>query len=200
MKTIWQRVTVGTIMLGLFVSVTAPGTAAPNTVVPGHSVGRVYLGEKFEEAHKALGPAIEGDAAMGHSISTWRSKKRPFHELNVMSSSHAPYPDGRPNTHDRWLIQQVRFTSPWFRTKPGIGTGASLRQVSKAFPRISLVAHTRDPKGSRIDLYDDKNGGIAFEIRRADQKHPAGVCTAILIHVKKMGIRNEYLPFYSSKH
>lgn len=152
-------------------------------IVPGKSIGHITLRENADSVYKALGKPDSGDAAMGKSLSTWYANHNPTgYQTQIFCSRYMGSP--AENTS---RVKQIRVTSPFFKTKEGIGTGAVLAQVQAKFKVIKTASYSN--KKPPYDIYDSKNG-IAFEI--SDKK-----CTAVIIYLPGDRGGINYLPFHS---
>ncbi len=116
----------------------------------------------------------------------------------VSKTSHQP--DGSFNTlsvyatrnfgHDQDAahVTQIRVTSSAFHTASGISTASSLRSIERTFPRAHRVAWYKDsPTYATVDLYDDIEHGIAFEVIRW------GRTLAITVHERNSKVTELYL-------
>jgi len=167
--------------------------AGSNIVVPGKSVGGIYLREPASQATVPLGQPSDGDTAMGRSWGVWVSRNShppKQYALDVLTI--------RDDTGLHEFVEEVRVTSPWFITRQGVSVGSSFATVLKAFPCAQLTDPDTNPKlHQTVALYDDVKHGILFEFEVGKRKcSPSTKCTAILIHPKGRNALDEYMPWY----
>lgn len=155
---------------------------AEELIVPGERIGKTALGTNAEELGKLLGPADESDAAMGKAWLTWYGKKRDEHNNRTELNIYTTYKD---TSMREKTVQQIRVTSSYFRTAEGAGVYRSLEGIRKAFSRVVKVAEYRDD-GQAIDVYDDKDSGIAFEIAKE-------LCVGVIVHGKGKSVVDVYM-------
>lgn len=138
-------------------------------IEPGKYIGNTKVGMPTADIINTLGKPDFGDAAMGKSWSGWYS--------GVDSSKYAAiYSTTGPTGEAAYHVKQVRVNSSSFKTKSGIKVGSLLTSIKKAYPRISRIAVYENPSNhQRIEIYDEKNKGITFEIT-------GKVCTAVAVH------------------
>ena len=174
----------------LAVPLLAPPAPAlnPRLIAPGVGIGHIHLGEDADRATRSLGPQQDGDGAMGHFWGTWysRDKDKRRTELDVYSV--------RVGDGSRTLVEQVRVTSPYFRTAEGVGTVSTLAQIRRAFPALRAVSlHAPSGERSRTVMYDDRMRGIAFEFARSSRHVTSDVrCMAVLVHPRGKSATDEY--------
>jgi hypothetical protein len=154
-------------------------------IVPGKSIGLTSIDEKAKDVNERLGRADEGDAAMGKSINTWKSKDGQ-HSTTIYFTTNMGATDEGPRA------RQIRITSPYFKTADGLGAGSSLSAVLKYFPAAKQTATYSLPgNGGEVIIYDDIRNGIAFEI--------AGeTCIGIAIHKPGEKAFETYLVFFNN--
>jgi hypothetical protein len=169
----------------LIVDTIAGGT--PNSVEanddlllqPGSSAGKIIIGQNAEKVYALLGKADAGDAAMQKSVSIW------YKDHNPKSYATAIYTVRDTGDNPAAGIQQVRVTSPAFKTADAIGVSSSLEEIKKKY-RITKVTDVTD-SGAQLEMYDSL-AGIAFE---TDNK---GICKAVIIHKANESLKTTSLP------
>lgn len=149
-------------------------------IVPGKSIGLTQLGQNAETL-ASLGKSDFSDAAMGKAWATWYSKDGKKHELNIYTT----YKDSEMKEK---VIRQIRITSPEFKTSDKIATGKSLNEIQKSFPKVKL-AGKYNANGKAVQLYDDADSGIAFEIENDS-------CIGIIIHETGKKVTDEYITLH----
>lgn len=148
-------------------------------LIPGISAGQTRLNENADSVYLRLGTPDGGDAAMMKAIAVWHSHHDTTnHSIAVFTSRNPDSPFAR--------VQQIRVTSPVFKTASGIHTTSSLQDIKSYFDVTKTEVYNY--AGVRYGVYDSRQG-IGFEIA------PDSTCTAIIIH--ESGIINvgTYLKF-----
>ena len=156
---------------------------AATLIVPAKSIGHITLRENADSVYKQLGKPDSGDAAMGKSLSTWYANHDPKgYQTQVFCSRYLGSLDENISR-----VKQIRVTSPFFKTKEGIGAGATLAQIQAKFKVVKTALYPN--KKPPYAIYDDKKG-IAFEIS-------GGKCTAVIIYLPGDRGGITYLSFHS---
>ena len=153
-------------------------------VVPGQSLGKARIGDSLAGFTKTIGPADDGNAAMGKSISTWygRDKESKLQVYSVIDFGSA---DEQP------MIKAVRASSTAFRTAEGFGPGSHLRELQANYDLYLVGKYLVSINGiqQNAHVYDDFSAGISFDISLDS------LCTAVTVHPKGDSLANYYLPF-----
>lgn len=166
--------------------------ASNDTIIAGKSIGNVSIDEKMESAGAKLGRPDDGDAAMGKALSIWKSKPSGkgsdtvSHTITIYSTTNFGDKDEAPR------VQNIRITSPFFKTEEGVRCGGTLFFIKMQYPTIKkpIAAYTDKATGEEIAIYDEQKEGIAFEI------NTAGKCIAIGVHKPGKKIIDTYLPMF----
>ena len=148
-------------------------------LLPGISAGKVKLGQDAKEVYAKLGKADAGDASMQKSVSIWYKN----HDQESYSTSIYTVRDTGDNPAAK--IQQVRVTSPEFKTEEGIGVSSTLELIKQKYSVTKLTDIT--DRGRVLVIYDSM-AGIAFE---TDTK---GICEAVIIHRANESLKTTSLP------
>jgi hypothetical protein len=146
---------------------------------PGSSAGKISIGQDAEQVYALLGKADAGDAAMQKSVSIW------YEDHNPNSYATAIYTVRDTGDKPAARIQQVRVTSPAFKTADAIGVSSSLEEIKKKY-KVKKVTDVTD-SGAPLEMYDSM-AGIAFE---TDTK---GICKAVIIHNANEALKTTSLP------
>jgi hypothetical protein len=172
--------------------------AGPHSIIPGLAIGQVSIGQTRESVVQTLGaPQHIGETAMRRQWDGWGAgwscpwtgkPTGPAHELDVYFDGHRPFADRKPNDMAVMLVEQVRTTSPSFRTDRGIHVGSTEAEVTKAYRHLQFGRH-----GTTV-LGDDPSLGITFEL--FEPPKGVGRCVAILVHPRHRSELEEYIPFY----
>ncbi|MCY1485327.1 hypothetical protein D3C87_327320 [compost metagenome] len=149
-------------------------------IIPGKSIGLTQLGQNAETL-LSLGKPDFSDAAMGKAWATWYSKDGQKKELNIYTT----YKDSEMKEK---VIRQIRITSPEFKTSDKIATGKSLKDIQQSFPKVKLIGKY-NANGKAVQLYDDADSGIAFEIEN-------DLCIGIIIHETGKKVTDEYITLH----
>ncbi len=163
-----------------------------DTIAAGKSIGYVFIDEKMELVTAVLGTPDDGDAAMGKALSIWKSKPSGkgadtvSHTITIFSTTNFGDKDEAPR------VQNVRITSPFFKTTEMIKCGSTLAFIKLQYPAVkkAVAAYTDKASGEEITIYDDQKQGISFEI------NPEGKCIGIAIHKPGKKIFDIYLPMF----
>ncbi len=186
---------IGFLVCGLLCAL--PAACAPNTIVQGQSVGHVHLGQNLSVVKHIIGLAPDnGDATSGRQINTWIANGKKGSRLEVITSYYVNYPDGRSNSRNLPLVEQIRITSTWFRTHRNLGVGSTWVKLRREFPQAAQVLYYFNMANQRVIIYDDKISGIAFEVACQNKLPTAETCTAIVVHPKNKNVLHEYMTFY----
>jgi hypothetical protein len=164
------------------------------TIAPGQGIGRIFLGQKLEEVHASIGAPKLSDAAMGgRRWEVWRSG--PAFEGRRQNGSEQLeiyFKPEQPDLGGPSVVQQIRVTSPFFRTLSGISMRSSYSEIITTFPDLRIDEElTYNLNGGRnekeIEMFVDHSRGIGFEFRAGASVDPTatGYCRAI--HVFRPG-------------
>lgn len=144
--------------------------AAAALIVPEKSIGKISLKEDAAEVYKQLGKPDSGDAAMGKSLSTWYASHDPKgYQTQIFCSRNMGNPDENISR-----VKQILVTSPFFKTKEGLGVSSTLKEINTVFKVIKTVSYEK--KKPPYAIYDNEKG-IAFEINNSQK------CLAIIVYL-----------------
>lgn len=151
-------------------------------IVAGKSIGRVSLDENMDSVLVLLGKPDAGNAAMGKSLSTWYANHDPSgHQTTIFAARQM----GMGNEESR--VKQIRVTSPFFKTREGVGVTSSAVQIGQFYHMRPVDSFTE--RGMLYIIYDTDKG-IGFEI---DQHKN---CSAVIVHSASEKAGAVYLPFH----
>ena len=138
---------------------------ADNLVVPGRSVGRVFLGMDRADVWKILGkPGHTATVPHGMSLYGDDTREGRSGDLTILS------------TQDK--VIQFEFDSMKFITPDGLSTASTLTQIHRRYPALTASVYRqvfRKPNGvgvwdrSATCYLDDVDEGVAFTVGVADQ-------------------------------
>ena len=140
-------------------------------IVPGERLGHITFGLNADSVEPLLGMPDVSDAAMGKAWLTWKGK-----ENSSKPSQLQIYTTYKDTSMSVKTVQQIRTTSPFFKTSTGLHVGSTLALLKATFPQLQKTGNYTEG-GLRYQLYDAVAAGIAFEMKE-------GVCTGILVHLK----------------
>lgn len=146
-------------------------------IIPGKSVGTFKLGDSDSLVQQQLGQPDYGDAGMGKAVLLWYTDATTKYPLSIFTSRDM----GNDETA---RIQQIRVTSPTFKTSQSLGVGSTLAEISNQY-QVTPV-ETYEKNGETYSVYES-DAGIAFELGPDDR------CVAIVIHAADADIPT-YLP------
>jgi len=141
-------------------------------IVPGKSLGKIYLGQDMQAVAGILRKPDAGDAAMGKAWGIWYDKDSSTQKETELSI-YSAYKDSNMIAKD---VKQIRTTASNFETADGISVGCSLSGFKSAYPDAELRAqYAVSSSGDTTKLYDSKSQGIGGEFVNNS-------CKAIAIH------------------
>lgn len=97
-------------------------------IIPGESIGKIYLGEPGGRIELLLGKPILGDAAMCKSWARWEGRK-PGKWIEIFESCD-------PHHNMQKTVQQIRISGIPFATKEGISSTSTLKKIQKHYSRL----------------------------------------------------------------
>ncbi len=153
-------------------------------IIPGKSIGQVYLNERGDSIFSKLGKPDTGDAAMGKSVSIYKNKENGS-EFKIYFITNMGEPDEAPRA------KLFHTNSSFFSTENNLRIGSNLEEIKKYFPDLKHLAVITIDKES-LQLYDAVKEGIAFEINSEN------ICKGITLHLGGEVLQPTYLPFYQS--
>ncbi len=159
-------------------------TDSSKLIIPGKSLGNIYLNEPSDSVFSKLGRPNTGDAAMGKSLSIYINKENNT-ELKIFFMANMGDKDEVPRA-------KLFYTnSSFFETKNNISVGNKLEEIKKYFPDVNPIALVTLKKDS-FQIFDSQKEGVSFDL---DNKN---ICRGITIHTAGEKLPATYLPFYDS--
>ncbi|RBL92558.1 hypothetical protein [Chitinophaga flava] len=159
-------------------------------IVPGVSIGMVSINEPAPQLD-VLGKPDGGDAAMMKAWRLWYGRKKD----GSLDSAHVLAVFTAMRTQDTQYVKEIRVTSPEFKTAKGMGAGSTMADIRKAYPGLRLQrVYVSGNKSRRIEVYDDKKLGIAFETNQSRSRRP--VCSMVVVHTPGEAA-GSYLDFHA---
>lgn len=168
-----------------------PVPSKDKLVVPGKQAGEIFLGQDMEEVGKILGKPFDGDAAMGKAWSIWhiQDPKNPVDSGEI--SIYSVYKD---STMSSKVVKQIVVNTGYYATENKLKNNADLKTVLLGFPSLKKVATYINPKKKdTLYVYDDVDGGIAFDVKKSNQQL---FTRAMTVHPKKEPVSNTYLTIH----
>ena len=159
-------------------------TDSSKLIIPGKSLGPIYLMERSDSVFLKLGKPDAGDAAMGKSVSIYKNKDnntdlKIYFVTNMGAQNEAP------------RAKLIHTNSSFFTTENNIKVGSTLEEIKEYFLDIKHIAVVTINKDS-LQLFDAEKEGITFEV---DSKN---ICRGLTVHLVGEGLQPTYLPFYDS--
>lgn len=161
-----------------------PMVDSSKLIIPGKSIGKVYLNERGDSIFSKLGRPDAGDAAMGKSVSVYKRKENGS-EFKIYYVTNMGAPDEAPKA------KLFHTNSSFFATENNISVGSNLEEIKRYFPDVKHLAIITIEKDT-LQLYDSEKEGIAFEINKEN------ICRGITLHAAGEVLQPTYLPFYQS--
>jgi hypothetical protein len=144
---------------------TSMNAHADDSIVPGKSIGHIFIGEKTEEVTKVLGEPDSSDAAMGKATLSWYSKPSKKTADTVVNSIKVFATTNFGAQDEASRVKQIRITSVFFKTPEQVGCGSTIAFIKMQYPLIKKAsASYTDHSGNEVMIYDDTKEGISFEI------------------------------------
>lgn len=154
-------------------------------LVPGQSVGKIYLGDAEPSLDSILGKPQSGDAAMCKSWKRWQWGD-PVHVLEVFESCD-------PKKDMKKTVQQIRFSGIPYETQDHISLKSTFAKIQETFTGLKAVATFKDKTtGKQMIIMDQKQDGIAFVFNSEDNQ-PQGNCQMIIVHQRGQDPISTYL-------
>jgi hypothetical protein len=137
-------------------------------IVPGKSIGEIYINENADSLIKKLGKPDSSDTAMGASFMMWYDKHgKKLHQISIYAHRNMGDKDEAISN-----IKEICVTAPRFKTADYAGAGSALKDVIKLYKLKKHIA-SGDKK---LWLYDNYETGIGFEV------DSTGKCLAVYVH------------------
>ena len=150
-----------------------------DSILPGKSIGDIYIDETSEEVLVKLGKPDSSEAGMNKILLTWFSKPTMKNEDTIVNKLAIFATNKTQQSDGKYWVKKIRITSPLFKTAEKVGCGSTLAYIKLQYPILKKsVSEFTDEQGNDIELYDDVKDGIAFEI--CNNK-----CKAILVHASR---------------
>ena len=153
-------------------------------IIPGKSIGYIYLNEVQDSIISKLGKPDAGDAGMGKSVSIYKNTEN-------NSSFKIYYTTNMGAANEASRAKLFHTNSTFFSTENKIRIGSGLEEIKKYFPQVKHLAVISIEKDT-FQLYDAVEKGIAFEMDKEN------ICRGITLHTAGEVIQPTYLPFYQS--
>ncbi len=153
--------------------------AANSAVVPGRSVGRIWLGAPRAAVIKAMGkPSETARLSNGLRQDSWLGPKIPG-DYHGRRAVHVLYRRNR--------AVQIEFNSPAFVTANGVSMRTSLAELHRKFKNLRPSIRSYAERGYVRYYYDDVQRGIAFQRGGNDllwnlKENPWGTPESIIVH------------------
>ena len=179
---------VGFIFYLLVLCLTGHAQQKEKLIVPGKSIGRVFVGRVSGDVIKRLGEAAEGDAALGREGWIYFSDAKKSERLEIHLH--------RDIEGHRYYVESIGVTSPDFVTQRGVSTASSVEAIWKAFPTLTFSDFKQGPSGEQLEQYFDFPHGmqVTFRAPKAGQKRKCYMITVFEAYSPK-----DMLEYYKSQ-
>lgn len=155
-------------------------TAGEFTVMPGHSIGKVWIGASYQQIRKIMGNPylIQRDGQL--TIEFWRVRTSPGDYLGVV------YRRGR--------VLQIETNSALYKTPHQVSVESNLGYIRKVFGKMRLISYGSENKNPEIaehamHYYDSPARGIAFELGMGFRPNIAADVVPGTLFVHRRGVR-----------
>lgn len=160
-------------------------------IVPGKSIGNVFLGQDITDVSKELGDVDDGDAAMGKAWGIWHLRDSSDAEGLVTLSVYSSYKDTSMMAKD---VKQIVITGGDYSTVDGLKNGVLLETIKAKLPDLKKVAVYVNAAGTdTLQVYDSEKNGIAFDLKKLDQQL---ISNSITVHQKGISVNSTYLTIH----
>ncbi|WP_461448555.1 hypothetical protein [Mucilaginibacter sp.] len=137
-------------------------------IIPGKSIGDIYINEDVDSVVAKLGKPDSSDAAMGASCLVWFDKtSKVVRQTDVYAHKNMGNADEKISH-----VKVIRETATSFKTADYGGAGSAIKDVMKLY---RLEKH-KAPGNKKLWLYDNYQMGIGFEV------DSTGKCLAVYVH------------------
>jgi len=151
----------------------SPDTAATSNtpqaelIIPGKSIGDLFIGQDMTAVANIMGEPDAGDAAMGKAWGIWYDKNLSGKEQTEISI----YSSYKDSTMMVKSVKQIRTTAGKFKTPDGMSVGSTLDRFQAAYPDIQLRSQYRiGSTGDTVKFFDSRSRGISAEIVKSTIK------------------------------
>ena len=138
-------------------------------IVPGVRIGRFKLDSSTRSLPVLLGKPFYTDSSMGSALLAWNVTRNKIKYHITIFADH-----NFIKKADYMQIRKILVSSPFYKTAEGLHTGMPFDTYAK-FYKLK-IERTYVHKGRKIDIYQDKASGIAFEI---DNKTKTGLAMVV---------------------
>lgn len=149
----------------------------------GRQIGMLNLGQDAAVLSKLLGKPDAGDAAMGKAWGIWYDKS------DSSMVDYAVYTAYSDSTMQGKTIQQLRTSSPLYKTAEGLGVRSDFSMLRHVYPKLQKLARYFNTKTKdTLTIYDEVSQGIAFEL--VDNS-----CVGVIVHPANQKSNQTYLTY-----
>ncbi len=150
-----------------------------DSILPGIAVGGILIGESSTSLIEKKGMPDSSDAGMNKMYHEWLTKPTMKDADSIATSFKTFSVTGGNSAKDTAShIKRIRVTSPMYKTAMQVKVGNTLAYLKLQYPSLKKpLAKTEIANGETIEVYDNTEEGIAFEI--VNNK-----CVAIIVHGK----------------
>lgn len=150
-------------------------------IIPGKSIGKIYLGEEATNLN-TLGKPDGGDAAMGKAWGIWYVPDSKIQDYAIYTS----YRDTSMKIKE---VKQIRTENSKYKLANGLKVGSSLSELENAYTDLLLVSSYVNSKKDTLKIYEVKNIGASFDLMRDTLK-------AISVQYSGTSVSETYLTIY----
>ena len=126
-------------------------------IVPGVRIGQFRLDSSARALPALLGKPFYTDSSMGSALLAWNITRNKIKYHITIFTDH-----NFDKKADHMQIRKILVSSPLYKTAEGLHTGLPFDTYAKSY-KLKIV-RTYVHKGRKIDIYQDRASGIAFEI------------------------------------
>jgi len=151
-----------------------PRGGKSGSIVEGHSIGAIVLGESDKQVVSRMGDKYEGGAALVTMEFNWHTRgvKSKAYYIGALTR--------RNESGNKSFVVEIDTNDPAYKTQRGVSCGASLATIIARY-KLAYVGIFNVGNGSSLFLYTSIKMGIAFEFPVTDSDDDPR-CSTIVVY------------------